>query len=124
MSDATGPISTLPGSIHATPDGTMCDNHPDRPAVARIQGETDSFGCEMIDCCQDCKTAIQASIKSGIQGICDWCKSEADDLKNHRDFEEGRCGRVYQVCNHCIKSESDRLARELDYGNDYYDDGY
>ena len=48
MADVTGPISSLPGSGHSVPDGAMCDEHPDRPAVARVQGETDSFGCEMI----------------------------------------------------------------------------
>jgi hypothetical protein len=44
MSDVTGPISSLPGSTHAAPTAGMCDDHPDRPAVARVQGETDSFG--------------------------------------------------------------------------------
>lgn len=32
----------------------MCDDHPDRPATHRVQGETDSFGCEYIDWCQEC----------------------------------------------------------------------
>ena len=49
MAEVTGPISTLPGARHALPAGTMCDEHPDRPAVARVQGETDSFGCELND---------------------------------------------------------------------------
>lgn len=43
MGDVTGPISTLPGHRHKLPSGATCDDHPDRPAVARIQGETDSF---------------------------------------------------------------------------------
>jgi hypothetical protein len=52
MADVTGPISTLPGSSHHdVPDGMMCDDHPDRPAVTRLQGETDSFGSEMHDLC-------------------------------------------------------------------------
>jgi hypothetical protein len=48
MGEVTGPISTLPGHSHQVPDGTVCDDHPDRPAVARIQGETDSFGAELM----------------------------------------------------------------------------
>ena len=51
MADVTGRISTLPGSGHKVPDGTMCDNHPDRLATHRVQGETDSFGSEMNDMC-------------------------------------------------------------------------
>lgn len=39
MADVTGPISTLPGASHAVPDGTKCDRHPRRKAVARIQGD-------------------------------------------------------------------------------------
>lgn len=27
MADVTGPISTLPGTSHAVPDGMMCDDH-------------------------------------------------------------------------------------------------
>jgi len=38
MADVTGPISTLSGSLHALPDGQTCDQHPDRTAVARVQG--------------------------------------------------------------------------------------
>jgi len=34
----------------------MCDDHQDRPATHRIQGETDSFGCEYIDWCDECYT--------------------------------------------------------------------
>src|SRR3954463_12051043 len=64
MADVTGPISTLPGTGHHLPDGTMCDQHPDRPAVARIQGETDSFGCEMNDLCQECIAADREWEKS------------------------------------------------------------
>ncbi len=41
MAEVTGPISSLPGAYHSLPKGTMCDEHPDRPAVARVQGETD-----------------------------------------------------------------------------------
>jgi hypothetical protein len=32
----------------------MCDDHPDRPAVVRIQGEAEAFGAKMLDVCQEC----------------------------------------------------------------------
>ena len=64
MGDVTGPISTLPGSRHDFPDGTMCDDHPDRKAVARVQGETDSFGSELIDMCQECLDEHRAYMRS------------------------------------------------------------
>lgn len=42
----------------------MCDDHPDVPAVARVQGETDSFGCEMHDLCQACLDELRAEIRT------------------------------------------------------------
>lgn len=124
MADVTGPISTLSGATHDVPDGMKCDEHPDRDAVVRIQGETDSFGCEMHDLCQECADADRAWRKSpeaaeARKGMCDWCKGEATDLRDRRDYEEGMCGRVYQVCGACVKRENDELKAE----SDYYDDG-
>jgi hypothetical protein len=54
MADVTGPISTLPGARHSVPKGQTCDRRGNRPAVARIPGETDSFGCGLIDMYQEC----------------------------------------------------------------------
>ena len=105
MGDITGPILSLPGSGHATPDGMMCDDHPDRPAVARIQGETDSFGCEMNDLCAECVAAIRLHT---VIGQCDWCKQESG-LVPQRDFDEGMCGPVYYVCGDCSYSYAKRL---------------
>lgn len=128
MSDATGPISTLPGSRHATPDGAMCDTHPDRPAVWRMQGETDSFGSEMHDLCQECLDESAKHTAEARCGVCDWCKSEATDLRDKRDFEEGMSGPVYRVCGGCVRNESSRLQEEIDdcdlydYDDDWYDD--
>jgi hypothetical protein len=106
------------------PDGMKCDKHPSRDAVARIQGETDSFGCEMNDYCQECLDEYRAWKNSPEaaewrKGKCDWCKSEATDLRDARDFEEGMSGRVYRVCGACIKRQSDELKEECDY----YDEG-
>jgi hypothetical protein len=130
MSDVTGPISTLPGATHAVPKGTMCDDHPDRPAVFRIQGETDSFGCELNDMCQECYDLHKEARRTeDTKGVCDWCTTLQPKLFNHRDWEEGSCGRVYLVCSACIKKENDALREEADedefayddYDYDYYD---
>lgn len=119
MADVTGPISTLPGARHAVPHGTMCDDHPDRPAVGRIQGETDSFGSEMHDLCAECLAAEAAQSGDDSQGICDWCKAEADDLRHHRDFEEGMSGPVYRVCSACRRREAEYLEAEYDDAIDF-----
>lgn len=90
MGDVTGPISTLPGARHSLPDGTMCDDHPDRPAVARIQGETDSFGCEMHDLCAECLRVHREEMRDPNAGRCDWCGTEAVSRTPARDYEEGK----------------------------------
>lgn len=119
MAEVTGPISSLPGAHHDVPDGTMCDLHPDRPAVARVQGETDSMGCELNDMCQECLDEHRRQVASAdTSGICDWCKNFASKLRDHRDYEEGMCGRVYQVCDDCVKKENDRLKAEMAYDDD------
>lgn len=113
MADVTGPISTLPGSQRSAPDGQMCDDHPDRPAVARVQGETDSFGSEMIDLCQECLDEMrQADAEADYSGRCDWCKTEQPRLMPTRDYEEGACGPVYYVCTGCRRRYFDRLLEE------------
>lgn len=133
MSEVTGPISTLPGTSRDPPDGQMCDNHPDQPAIARIQGETDSFGCEMEDLCQQCldeqrayrcSEAGQAEELEWRTGACEWCKNHVTDLRDARDYEEGMNGRVYRVCGACIKRVNDEAEAELRAYGDYddYDD--
>lgn len=115
MAGTTGPISTLPGVHHTLPEGQMCDIHQNRKAVARIQGETDSFGSEMNDLCQECVDEFKKHAQEAKVGMCDWCKKEATDLRNRRDFEEGRAGRVYQICGACVKLKNERLEAALDY---------
>lgn len=134
MADVTGPISTLAGASHNVPDGMMCDYHPEKLAVARIQGETDSFGCEMEDICQECiderkayrcSEAGQAEEAEWRTGACEWCKGHATDLRDARDYEEGMCGRVYRVCGACIKRVNDEAWAEMDafdYDDEPYDD--
>jgi hypothetical protein len=111
MADVTGPISTLPGTEHKVPEGTMCDDHPDRPATHRVQGETDSFGSEMADMCDECYAKYREEVKNAdTSGACEWCKNHADKLRLRRDYKEGLYGRVYQVCDECIKKENERVA--------------
>lgn len=115
MADVTGPISTLPGARHVVPAGTTCDEHPDRPAVARVQGETDSFGSEMIDMCAECLAAERAyAAAADTSGRCDWCKSDAPKLRPRRDYDEGMRGPVYFVCDGCIARVDARVAEECD----------
>lgn len=100
----------------------MCDDHPDRPAVARIQGETDSFGAELNDMCQECLDQHREALKNEDRsGVCDWCKLPSPRLTKTRDYDEGSCGRVYDVCAECRKKANDEAAAEL-AGYDDYDD--
>lgn len=113
---SNGPVSTLPGSLHRVPRGQCCDNHPRQPATRRVQGETDSFGCEYVDLCGECYARHQENVQARRDEPehCDWCKTFATNVRNHRDFEEGSSGRVYRVCGACRKSESDRLCEEVE----------
>lgn len=123
MSEVTGPIRSLPGTVHDLPQGQMCDVHPDRPAVARIQGETDSMGCELMDCCQECAAEIRDYARSAEAGTskCDWCKKDATDLRDRRDYEEGMNGPVYRVCGACRKRRDDEDAAYLAQFDDFND---
>lgn len=119
MAHVTGPISTLPGAVHPVPARQCCDKHADRPAVKRIQGETDSMGSELIDMCAECYAGYveyQTSPEAADArcGTCEWCKNPATDLRHRRDFEEGMSGRVYMVCGACVERETKALMAEID----------
>ena len=126
MGDVTGPISSLPGSRHDLPEKAPCDFHPDRPAVARVQGETDSFGCEMNDLCEECLREDRKYARSpeASTGRCDWCKSEATSLRDTRDYEEGMCGPVYRVCAVCRSRRDEADQAYLDSLGDLFSDDY
>jgi len=113
MGEVTGPISTLPGAIHELPQGTTCEFHPDRPVVVRIQGETDSFGSELNDFCEECAQKDLVWRREARSGRCDWCKHDATDLADRRDYEEGLYGPVYQVCGDCRKRRDKEDELEL-----------
>lgn len=107
---SSGPISGLPGKRHQVPNGKMCDEHNDRPAVYRIQGETDSFGCEFLDMCQECYDGFCAAGDQMLQEYCDLCKTKQDNLKHYRDPEEGTSGPVYIACPACIIKNNDSFT--------------
>lgn len=113
MAAVIGPTRSKPGSRHALPPGTMCDDHPYTPAVVRLQGETDSFGAELNDLCADCVALMAIAEPSDTSGICDWCSSHSETRAKHRHHEEGPGGAVYDVCPGCIKEESASLSAEI-----------
>lgn len=121
MADVTGPISTLPGSRHHLPAGSTCDEHADRPAVARIQGETDSMGSEMFDVCQECldkHVAAREAHKEELQ----WCsvhKGEGKNVQPYRDPDEGMSGPVYHGCESCRSSFRAALRAEIERNRGY-----
>ena len=125
MADVTGPISTLPGTCREPPPETPCDDHPDRPASTRVQGETDSFGCEMIDMCEECFAQYRIALNSpewldARNGDCEWCCKPATDLRDARDYEEGMYGRVYRICGACKKHRDDEDRLYLaDYDDEF-----
>lgn len=118
MAEVTGPISTLPGAHHSVPAGVMCDEHADRPATHRVQGETDSFGAELNDMCDECHAAYKREMAETATeratGTCDWCGRSATDLRPRRDYEEGSYGRLYDVCGACIRRQNEEAEEELE----------
>ena len=118
-------MTGLPGTRHVLPEGATCDQHPDRPAVANVQGETDSFGFETILMCEECVAQDRAESLLSNPGRCDWCKTEAPNLVWARSYDEGLHGPTYQVCEPCKRRQTDRLQREMDeYDLDYPEDDY
>ena len=116
MAGVGGPTHNLPGAVLKLPKNAMCDNdgHEDRPAIYRIQGETDSFGCEYEAICQECYDAYMAEPDPMREGHCDWCKKESTNIVPIRDIDEGSCSPVYYVCEACRCKQQHDLEEELD----------
>ena len=118
MADVTGPFGSLPGSRHLVPRGMVCDNHQDRPAVARIQGETDSMGSEMRDWCEEChRQHLTQASEADKSGYCELCDENMPVIKKWRDPDEGRCGRIYDACTKCI---GERNRQFLEDNSDFF----
>jgi hypothetical protein len=130
MADVTGPVSTLPGSFHRVPDSAVCDQHPEFVATHRVQGETNSFGAEFCDMCDDCYQEHLAARRAAREqeSFCDYCKTSQVGCRPRRDYEEGMAGPVYNVCPSCCDRSNERLRQEMlamqdewdqdDYGDD------
>lgn len=119
MTTSNGPVSTLPGHAATPVAGATCEKHPDRPSYRRIQGETDSFGCEYVEMCEECHTAYthrDTTVESS--GQCEWCHATKDDLRPYRDLDEGSSGRVYLVCQTCRSSGAESWQDDCDYDDE------
>jgi hypothetical protein len=118
---ASGPVSTLPGAVRSVEPGDTCDNDwhlhdgETRPAVHRVQGETDSFGAEYFYACAECYAKMRAEIAAEKETpkTCDWCKAVTTDCILHRDQDEGSCGPVYSICSACRTKEHLAAIEEL-----------
>lgn len=115
MANVTGPTTRLPGDSRPAPAGVRCDYHEGRQATHRVTGETDSFGSEEMDMCEECFLAFQKGQEEALAkaSYCDWCGTEQVGCLEMRDFEEGTHGPVYSVCPACRKKKAEYL---LDYG--------
>lgn len=130
MSAVIGPCASRPGSFHPVPVGTFCDKHLGRPAAVRVQGETDSMGAELLDLCQECYEKHQ--LESAIhKGTCEWCLASNVPLLRLRDSDEGRSGRLYDVCHPCrdqqvedAKKETRQPGESAFYDGDWHDSPY
>lgn len=80
--------------------------------------------------CQECLDEHRECMRNADHsGVCDWCKEHMPYLRPRRDYDEGMAGRVYDVCDPCIKRVEDEARAELDayedsrddYGDDYDD---
>lgn len=64
--------------------------------------------------CDECYHAYKEEEKGrDTSGVCEWCKSHRPTLRPQRDFDEGLHGRVYQVCDECIKIMRDQIESYL-----------
>lgn len=131
MADSVGPCSTLPGAVHKVPEGIMCDDHPDRPATHRVQGETDSFGAELHDMCSECYDEHKKALAEERETLqfCEGCNTEQKDVRPVRDPDEGMAGPLYYRCAACRKRMYDAFSAgdEDDHSSDCnprYDDSY
>lgn len=97
-----GPVATLPGAL-SDAQNKMCDEHHDVPALHRVQGETDSFGCEYHFMCRDCYDEYKRYVAEDRASVktCEWCREQTTDVRPYRDYEEGSSGRLYNVCPSC-----------------------
>lgn len=110
-----GPSTNLPGDIVTPPYASVCDTHPSVKAVASIIGETDSFGSETQEVCQECLKAHKEQVKQdkldpATYMDCDGCGTSDATVKPARDPDEGSCGPVYYWCKKCRTDAFSRFS--------------
>jgi hypothetical protein len=90
----------------------------------RIQGETDSFGSELIDLCAACRARDEEESKNARERGCEWCEKAGREKTGlvlpARDPDEGLCGPLYHVCDGCYERLHARDDRDDDY-DEYVD---
>lgn len=95
---------SLPGKTYAldTAEDYLCEHCEEEglevQATHRVQGETDSFGCEWIYVCD--KHRIELRDQKTVD-MCHRCHVETEVIPT-RDWEEGSHGPVYWVCAGCL----------------------
>lgn len=111
-----GPVGTLPGTTSGASVGAVCDAHPERPAYTRVQGETDSFGCEYHLMCRACYDEYRKAADEEFNKPqrCDWCNNTKPFVRPYRDVDEGQAGPVYMVCKSCRDCDLKRLEEEFE----------
>lgn len=121
MADVIGPNSYRPGQSVFVPEGAKCDEHNDREAMYRIVGETDSFGSELVDMCEECYEEYWQQTDAKYQQVqfCELCKEMKQYVTQRRDPEEGTSGPVYNMCADCYQQAVKNLA-----GDDEDDEPY
>lgn len=129
-------MASLPGQYVSLNDdewGLMCYVHHDRPATRRICTESDSFGSEYHNMCDECNEehiANKAAIDADPER---WetckCGNREPRMIQYRDMDEGMHGPVYEHCSVChakwnkrIEEEDAFFNNDDDYDNEpYYD---
>lgn len=113
---SNGPVSTIPGSVSGVDPDDMCDSHPQWKAAQRFQGETDSFGAEYVYRCHVCIVHNRILMRDNPpdeSGRCDWCAKNKPRVRERRDYDEGMSGRIYDVCEDCIRTDADKAKDYL-----------
>ena len=125
----TGPVNTMPNSTHSVENGAMCDNHPNRVATTSKQGETDSFGSEIHELCDECEASWKAQASKPYVGYCEFCTRQAYssaqwvqvEVFDYRDYEEGMNGPVYKVCKSHLDSMNESQLKQCHESNHVHD---
>ena len=121
MAAGIGPNHYVTGQVLRCPYGQACDKHEERLAEVRVVGETDSFGSELVDMCQECFQDYLRDKRDAQDELvrCQLCGSVTDTCKAWRDPEEGISGRHYMACQTCRHERERAFAEALsDAGED------